>query len=246
MLMSLDFLGWEISFFFFYQAEDGIRDYKVTGVQTCALPISEARPDPLPQGLRLEDAEQRPVEWKRPAIAAGALVGVAVLIGALAGSQVGNGEASAQPELSVTAALPAPKPVAVAVSAPPAPFRSVEARPQRRPRAVTARIERVPARSRLASVEEQLSAGTPSGANPPEVNPAEDAAAPAVETAAALPLSNATVARTIERIGYACGEVASTSAGEAAGVYKVTCTSGQSYQAKPVRGRYHFRRLGSH
>src|SRR5256885_3389332 len=30
-------------FFFFFQAEDGIRDYKVTGVQTCALPISHAR-----------------------------------------------------------------------------------------------------------------------------------------------------------------------------------------------------------
>src|SRR2546426_11919384 len=29
-----------ISVFFFFQAEDGIRDYKVTGVQTCALPIS--------------------------------------------------------------------------------------------------------------------------------------------------------------------------------------------------------------
>src|SRR5256885_5919529 len=27
------------SMFFFFQAEDGIRDYKVTGVQTCALPI---------------------------------------------------------------------------------------------------------------------------------------------------------------------------------------------------------------
>src|ERR1022692_4571740 len=26
---------------FFFQAEDGIRDYKVTGVQTCALPIRE-------------------------------------------------------------------------------------------------------------------------------------------------------------------------------------------------------------
>src|SRR5256885_5045915 len=29
-----------VYFFFFFQAEDGIRDYKVTGVQTCALPIS--------------------------------------------------------------------------------------------------------------------------------------------------------------------------------------------------------------
>src|SRR5690606_40255320 len=27
--------------FFFYQAEDGIRDFHVTGVQTCALPIWE-------------------------------------------------------------------------------------------------------------------------------------------------------------------------------------------------------------
>src|SRR5215204_7704717 len=28
-------------FFFFFQAEDGIRDHCVTGVQTCALPISD-------------------------------------------------------------------------------------------------------------------------------------------------------------------------------------------------------------
>src|SRR5207237_627975 len=32
--------------FFFFQAEDGIRDSSVTGVQTCALPISRAFPDP--------------------------------------------------------------------------------------------------------------------------------------------------------------------------------------------------------
>src|SRR5699024_11863474 len=30
-------------FFFFFQAEDGIRDRNVTGVQTCALPISGRR-----------------------------------------------------------------------------------------------------------------------------------------------------------------------------------------------------------
>src|SRR2546425_1785611 len=29
-----------VVFFFFFQAEDGIRDKLVTGVQTCALPIS--------------------------------------------------------------------------------------------------------------------------------------------------------------------------------------------------------------
>src|SRR5690348_18503341 len=34
--------------FFFFQAEDGIRDGRVTGVQTCALPISN---DPGVKGL---------------------------------------------------------------------------------------------------------------------------------------------------------------------------------------------------
>src|SRR5256884_3735760 len=34
---------WVCWYFFFFQAEDGIRDVAVTGVQTCALPISEWR-----------------------------------------------------------------------------------------------------------------------------------------------------------------------------------------------------------
>src|SRR5205807_6200000 len=38
-------------FFFFFQAEDGIRDYKVTGVQTCALPILGALASDLPEAL---------------------------------------------------------------------------------------------------------------------------------------------------------------------------------------------------
>src|SRR3989454_11901853 len=41
-------------FFFFFQAEDGIRDYKVTGVQTCALPIS------------LRPPGTRPCDWSTP------------------------------------------------------------------------------------------------------------------------------------------------------------------------------------
>src|SRR2546429_2289904 len=40
-------------FFFFFQAEDGIRDVAVTGVQTCALPISRIVRQPRkPHGLR--------------------------------------------------------------------------------------------------------------------------------------------------------------------------------------------------
>src|SRR5260370_16620392 len=51
------------SVFFFFQAEDGIRDSSVTGVQTCALPIFTHEPPPpgsdarrsmrmLPAGIR--------------------------------------------------------------------------------------------------------------------------------------------------------------------------------------------------
>src|SRR5207247_6224093 len=36
-----------IFFVFFFQAEDGIRDPLVTGVQTCALPIYLLHPGPL-------------------------------------------------------------------------------------------------------------------------------------------------------------------------------------------------------
>src|SRR6266542_1842158 len=39
----------QISDFFFFQAEDGIRDATVTGVQTCALPILAGREQPRRQ-----------------------------------------------------------------------------------------------------------------------------------------------------------------------------------------------------
>src|SRR5258708_28361480 len=38
--MRNDMLSDVCTYFFFFQAEDGIRDDLVTGVQTCALPIS--------------------------------------------------------------------------------------------------------------------------------------------------------------------------------------------------------------
>src|SRR2546430_13537758 len=57
--------------FFFFQAEDGIRDLTVTGVQTCALPISmPRRPIPLTQ-----------VRRQRPSLRI--LIAAAVLIFAL-------------------------------------------------------------------------------------------------------------------------------------------------------------------
>src|SRR2546426_7424025 len=39
---------------FFFQAEDGIRDYKVTGVQTCALPISVDEAETVFHGIPLD------------------------------------------------------------------------------------------------------------------------------------------------------------------------------------------------
>src|SRR5205823_11024233 len=45
----------DVFYFFFFQAEDGIRDKLVTGVQTCALPISKAevgQPSSRPAGPR--------------------------------------------------------------------------------------------------------------------------------------------------------------------------------------------------
>src|SRR5256886_9677014 len=46
--------------FFFFQAEDGIRDLTVTGVQTCALPICPpcARTGPWPVRYRRPHIEQ--------------------------------------------------------------------------------------------------------------------------------------------------------------------------------------------
>src|SRR5438270_9403745 len=55
-------------FFFFFQAEDGIRDLTVTGVQTCALPIS-ARSSPSPRVTRSRSS--RRTRTSRPRCAKG-------------------------------------------------------------------------------------------------------------------------------------------------------------------------------
>src|SRR5256885_2886580 len=61
-----------ILFFFFFQAEDGIRDYKVTGVQTCALPISRFRDETgqvdLESMTELEKQIQFPLKIFNPVV----------------------------------------------------------------------------------------------------------------------------------------------------------------------------------
>src|SRR5216684_4776139 len=56
-------------FFFFFQAEDGIRDVAVTGVQTCALPISARHREVHPQdgGARRRAAGARCVPGRAEA-----------------------------------------------------------------------------------------------------------------------------------------------------------------------------------
>src|SRR3989475_8839665 len=57
------------SAFFFFQAEDGIRDLTVTGAQTCALPISQLEDRGIPDhpvGSSLVDGLQAPIAM-RPA-----------------------------------------------------------------------------------------------------------------------------------------------------------------------------------
>src|SRR5260370_30490187 len=60
---------WSVSrfsfFFFFFQAEDGIRDSSVTGVQTCALPIFD-RTFCGQQGKLTENTFSRGNKVKRP------------------------------------------------------------------------------------------------------------------------------------------------------------------------------------
>ena len=62
------FSSCSIGFVFFFQAEDGIRDVAVTGVQTCALPISPdepakvTHPDPNWMACALQGGILPPVE----------------------------------------------------------------------------------------------------------------------------------------------------------------------------------------
>lgn len=209
--------------------------------------LHPAKAERVPQGV------DGPIEWNRPALAAGALLLSAAILGAWVGLEAGNDVQPEQTEPVVTTRLPPAEPLPIATAPPPAPAPSmVEARPERQTRAAPAKAEtartRPPLQITLPEEQPSEAAQFQQSQGGEVANDQTVPGSPSVEaTAAKLPLPNAVVARTIRRIGYACGQVASTTAieGEASGVFKVTCTSGHSYRAAPVRGRYHFRRLGS-
>lgn len=214
-----------------------------------APPETDARPAvPEPVHLTLgepqgEDEETGAPPWKRAGIAAGALGLVAVLGGAWAGWNSG----ATAPRQAEGAAMLTPPPSTTFTAADPAanaPDRVLDAaRPPQPRRAVRSakRVAHARRTSPLAGLDQQYAApSTPSPA-PADASAQVAAAAPAA-VPASMPLSNGAIARTISRIGYPCGSVASTRQ-ILGGVFTVTCTSGHTYRAAPVRGRYHFRRV---
>src|SRR5690606_3282256 len=52
-----------VVFFFFFQAEDGIRDFHVTGVQTCALPIAASKVFCADDDIVRYSATVNPLDW---------------------------------------------------------------------------------------------------------------------------------------------------------------------------------------
>lgn len=206
-----------------------------------------------------EDIEEQGLDWKRTGIAVGAVVLAVGLVGGWAGWNAGQDVEQSKAGGAVTVALPQPKTPApvTAVAAAPAPHLG-DLLPDRRTQAFVAprHRERAPYLAQVRPVtppaaqdaQPENSGFQEIAANQAVTDAPAVADAPAATvTSASMPLPNKVIARTIHRIGYACGDVASTTAVEgSAGVFNVTCTSGQTYQASPVRGRYHFRKVGSH
>ena len=205
---------------------------------------------PLPPELAKDNGiiDFSPVEWKRTGAVVGGLVAAAVLIGAFAGWW--SGSSAAEPESTAQRAEPKPEKAPPTFSdlwPEPGP-RAVETQ-NARPRAtVRPRVVRAVRRAQLPATEAERQLIQPPSdlAGPAGTDPVAPETSPAPTVAAAMPLSHDTVARTLDRIGYRCGSVASaTPVDGSAGIYRVTCTSGQSFQARPVNGRYRFRRLAS-
>ncbi len=242
-----------------------------TAPEPRAEPQVQVPPQPGPKAevqvapeMLVDEVEETAIDWRRPAMIGGGLLLGAVLFGAWAGTAVRDPDAPLGPAPEATMPVPSAKPPAArAASATEVQTEAVPARTAtlRLEQATERRLqaETSPARTpmprpiQLSPAEEQeLAGGAFADSAASQVSDAAEAIAevkaPSVSpsaTAARLPLSERTVARTIGRIGYACGSVASiTSVDGSAGVFKVTCTSGHSYQARPVRGRYHFRRWG--
>jgi len=186
--------------------------------------------------------------WGVALTAAGTIVGilaaVAIFIGAMAGWW--SGSSAAEPEQVLPAAAPPKEKAPPSFSelwTDPAPY-AVRTRSDRGRRTNPA-PDRTDRRQLAASeAEAQLIKPPQDVIEPVSADPLAPEEVTAAAVKASMPLPHSTVARTLDRIGYRCGSVASATPVEgASGTYNVTCSSGQSFQAKPVNGRYRFRRL---
>lgn len=190
-------------------------------------------------GLNTKTSDQeirRGFAAANPAFAFGSVILGVMLIGASAGAQAKD----APPKSSgstLAVALPTPKASSDRVAGPP-PSGSVDEPDYISPEVIERARRRIRATALVNSLRSRSAQERPQG------GAAAENGQHARALVAKLPLPDTVIARTIERIGYACGAVASATVleGDEPGAYKVTCTSGQSYRARPVNGRYHFRR----
>jgi hypothetical protein len=218
-------------------------------------PTSEATFDRAPSGFQFQPSKslEDRIDWRRMSLVAGGLLAAAGVVGTAAGLSVRENGQAPSLQASVSAPVPPARPVGSAVNATPkAP--ALAAAQQAAPAAVE-RVSAPPvpkmaqrASEPLADAETQPGASTATSGEGSTADAAPtDELAPkpesAVNAATELPLPKSVIARTIGRIGYPCGSVVSTAAVEGApGVFSVSCSSGQTYRATPVSGRYHFRR----
>lgn len=212
-------------------------------------PLPSARPEPFDmRDVDFAEVEEQDGAGRRTALIAAGLIAAVGLGGALLGWSAG-GEPEAGANAQMTLAVPKPaaaEPSAIAVDelmVPPGETLAPRPRAAIRERAREARVERA------QPVATDAPAALPPSAPPtltgePEA-PSDAGVPPAPESppSASLPLSNRAIARTIERIGYACGSVSSAVPAGTAGVFTVNCSSGQSFRASPRGGRYRFKRL---
>lgn len=212
-----------------------------------APPVEEAPPvrlrRPMPP-ITEADIEEQGFEWRRPAVAGSIVIAAVAVLGAWAGIAAGS-DAEDGAGAAVTVPVPGVKPKPVATQQPAAQSADVPAPSLAPAPAVRPRLAKRAAPKVETKVADQAIASGPfeeiAASQAVEAAPALSDA-PAEAAQASLPLSRAAIARTIHRIGYSCGQVASTSQ-ILGGMFKVTCTSGDSYRAAPVHGRYRFRRL---
>ena len=203
------------------------------------------------------EIEDRPFDWQRPALIAAGLLASAGVIGAFAGMSVRD---NVQPAVAAAPSIgrPAGKaPTATSVTSVPAADQTPVQAPVQRQTALAPRRHKLspeqqqqqPTPLVQEAVDQSQSAQTAlDGSNSTIAAdaPTDEPTAAPQAAPADLPLPKTVVARTIDRIGYACGSVVSTSGGGTPGVFTVTCSSGQTYRASPVHGRYRFSRAGRH